>query len=303
MRKNIAAGLAAVLLLLPCATLANGGSGLTIASDSSSGTYRKMLNELKAVCGNSVPIQEADNHGGAVGNLQALTDNQVNAAFLHSDVYIAQKQADPSLSRFETLVALYPEAIHVLALKNSKSKKGPNPFAGATQFNSLADTAGFPVGAAGGGVFTLQIIQGSANAGFSEVKAYNSGDDVISALDRGEIAAAVFVGAAPLPNLQKLEKNQYKILPMGDRISSKLPRSVYHEVTINYSGLTFGPIKTFAPIAVILTRKYNTGDKVQAQRAFRNCFNKNLNNLKDNASPSWQNVTPGDHGPLPWLKL
>src|SRR5271165_4726030 len=177
-----------------------GQSTFLVADDSSSGTYKKMLGEIIGVCStDDFNIQEAPGvTGGAPGNLDALVNNRAQAAFLHSDVFFANAQADPSYKRFQTLLALYPEPIHVLALRTSKTKK-PGTFSFGTQdFNSLADTKGYKVGAAGGGVITARILQGQGEGGFS-VTPYDKGDDVISALNNGDIAAAIFVGAAPLP--------------------------------------------------------------------------------------------------------
>jgi TRAP-type uncharacterized transport system substrate-binding protein len=275
----------------------------TVADDSSSGTYKKMLGEMIGVCStDDLNIVEAQGvTGGAPGNLDALVNNRAQAAFLHSDVFFANAQADPTYKRFQTLLALYPEPIHVLALKVSKSKK-PGTFSFGTQeFNSLADTRGYQVGAAGGGVITARILQGQGEGGFT-VTPFERGDDVINALNKGDIAAAIFVGAAPLPNIEKLDKNNYKLLPIGESIASRV-QGVYRPVSINYRGLTNGPLKTLAPLATLLTRKYNTPERVAIQRKFRECFYKHLGELQDSGSPNWQAVDPNDHGVLDWYEI
>jgi TRAP-type uncharacterized transport system substrate-binding protein len=216
-------------------------------------------------------------------------------------VYFANSMADASYAKYQTLVALWPEPIHVLTLRQSKTRKSGNPFAKAT-FNSLADLRGYNVGAAGGGVYTARIL-GSANegAGFTTVP-YNSGDDVIKALTNGEVGAAIFVGAAPLPILEKLDKNDYRLIPVGADLTNRF-KTVYRTATINYNGLTSGPITTAAPLATLVTRKYSTESKVAAQRHFRQCFYNHLDELKDNGSPNWQSVEANDHGVLPWYDI
>lgn len=276
---------------------------LVVADDSSSGTYKKMLGEIIGVCGtDQFSITEARGvSGGAPGNLDALVNNQAQAALLHSDVFFANSQADPTYNRFQTLVALYPEPIHVLALRESKTpKKGALSF-GKAEFNSLSEMSGQTIGAAGGGVYTAKILKGQGDGGFS-VNAYNSGGDAIKALDNGEVAAVIFVGAAPLPNLVGLDKSKYKLLPIGESIGAKV-KGVYRNVSISYNGLTSGPIPTMAPIATLLTRKFSTPKKVAAQRHFRDCFYKHLDELKDSGSPNWQSVEAGDHGVLPWYEI
>ncbi|HET8688878.1 MAG TPA: hypothetical protein VFM18_19890, partial [Methanosarcina sp.] len=74
-------------------------------------------------------------------------------------------------------------------------------------------------------------------------------------------------------------------------------------VTVNYPGITSGPVKTLAPMATLLTRKFSTPAKVAAQKALRECFVKNIDELKDNGSPNWQNVNINDHGSITWYEM
>lgn len=293
----------ALLALTAISASAEDSGNLVIAADSSSGTYRKMLGEIIGVCStDEFNISEAKGvTGGAVGNLDALVNNSAQAAFLHSDIFFVNSQSDPSYKRFQTLVTLYPEPIHILTLKESKTKKLGTLSFGKVDFRSLSEMAGYNVGAAGGGVYTARVLKGNSDINFNVIT-FNSGKDVISALDNGDIAAAVFVGAAPLPNLTSLDKSKYKLIPIGEAIASKV-KGVYRPASINYAGLTEGPIQTLAPIATLLTRKFSTPKKVAAQRYFRECFYKHLNELKDNGSPSWQSVEANDHGVLDWYEI
>lgn len=299
-----------IKLLVLMFSLVSGGlfaaddtSSITIAASSSSGTYKKMLGEIIGACSDDkfsiVEVKEVT--GGSPGNLDALMNNKAQAAFLHSDVFFANAQSDPSYKRFQTLVALYPEPIHVLALRVSKTKKEGALSFGTIEFNSLSDMKNVAVGAAGGGVYTARILKGQGDASFT-VTSFDDSHKMLEALDKGEVAAVIFVGAAPLPNLTSLDKNKYKLLPIGEQISSKV-KGIYRPATINYNGLTNGPIQTMAPLATILTRKYSTPKKLAAQRHFRECFYKNLNELKDNGSPSWQSVEMNDRGVLDWYEI
>ncbi len=292
-----------VALIFACSLF--GQTRIRVAADSSSGTYNKMLTEIILACNDeSLDIVPATGvTGGAVGNLDALYNNRADAAFLHSDVYFANAQADPSYARLQTLVALYPEQIHVLALRVSKSKKKGISFFSNQEFNSLSEMTGFNLGAAGGGVFTAKILSGQGGGGFN-VLDLGTGSGVISALDSGQIDAAIFVGAAPLPNIEKLNKQTYKLIPIGENISSRVS-GVYKQVTVNYPGMTNGPVKTLAPLATLLTRKFSTPAKIEAQSKMRACFTNHLADLKDTGSSNWQDVTADDHGSpsIPWLEL
>jgi TRAP-type uncharacterized transport system substrate-binding protein len=191
---------------------------IIVAADSSSHTYEKMLGELISVCNNEQLqiVQNKDVHGGAVGNLDALYNNKAEAAFLHSDVFTATAESDSGYNSLQTLLALWAEPIHVLALRQSKTPKLSTFSFGKQEFTQLSDLKGFKVGAAGGGVKTLQNLNSFGDAGLI-IAEFSKGDDVIPALDRGDIAAAVFVGAAPLPNIDALKnKTDYKLLPVYD---------------------------------------------------------------------------------------
>lgn len=271
---------------------------IKVADSSSSGTYKLMLSQVVEACGNDqFTISEAQGTGGAPGNLQALLDNTAEFAFLHSDVFSANAGADPmSYGIIKTLVPLYPEQIHVLALRVSKTKK-PGAFSwGTLDFNSLSDARGFKVGAAGGGVITARLLNGQGEGGFSVIQ-FDTGDQVINSLNSGGIDLAIFVGAQPLPNLSKLPKDQYKLLPIGENIASKVS-GVYRISSVNYPGLTNGPVRTLAPEATLMTKKFSTPAKIEMQRKLRACFMDHLADLKDSGARAWMGVDATNTGVL-----
>jgi|SRR5271166_793415 len=306
MKSNIAR-LSVILLILTLACSLFGQTQFKVAADSSSGTYNLMLGQIIDQCSTDqftiVPVNS--NGGGAVGNLDALVNNKVDAAFLHSDVYIFNANTDPTYNRYKTLIAGWPEPIHVLVLRNSKTSKAGTFAIGKLQINSLSDLMGnnFKVGAAGGGVKTATILSQQGGANF-QVMDMQSGGAVIPALDNGTIDAAIFVGAAPLPNFDKINKANYKLVPVGDAIGGRVS-NMYRQAKINYPTLTQGPITTLAPIATLLSKNFSTPAKVQGLAQMRACFAEKLGWLQDNGSPNWQDVTPNDHGipTIPWLDL
>lgn len=101
---------------------------------------------------------------------------------------------------------------------------------------------------------------------------------------------------------RKIPLNEFKIIQVGQAIGSRV-QGVYRKANINYRGLTNGPIETLAPLATLMTRKFNTASKIEIQSGLRFCFAKHLAELQDTGSPNWQAVQAGDHGVLPWLEL
>lgn len=280
---------------------------ITIAADSSSGTYAATLGQIVKVCSNDqFKVKQAQGiSGGAVGNLQALLDNEVQAAFLHSDVYQAKAGSDEGYQQIKTLLALYKEPVHVITLRNSLTKHGGHLGYGATtvEFNSLEDTKGYTIGASGGGVITARVLQGQGQGGF-QVAEYGKGPEAFAALDKGDVVAVLFVGASPLQNVAKLDSNKYKLIPVGDGIANRVS-GWYREARLNYKGLAAGPVKTIAPTTLIMTREYKTAAKRMTQAHFRQCFYQQLEELQDNGTPQWRDVKPGDHGnpTIPWLEI
>ncbi|HEX4600639.1 MAG TPA: TAXI family TRAP transporter solute-binding subunit [Gemmatimonadales bacterium] len=299
-----------VAIALAIGMLAPPASGQTrdtliFAYASGSGTYAAMTKEVRDVCKDEITIVEGTSPtiGGATTNLEALMNNKVSAALMHSDVVYARAQADPAVRKLQTLVALYPEDIHVLVLRNSRTKH----FLKRIEFTTLSDLAGYKVGAAGGGVITARILTGQGEGHFDVVE-LASGKEVLPALDAGDIQAAIFVGGAPLPNLEKLTADQYKLIPIGETISSHLT-GVYRPTIINYTNLNSGDIKTMAPTAIVLTRKYTIPKLVRPQATFRNCFYSHLDELQQTPGkhPKWQLVLPPSdpnyRGPWEWYEI
>lgn len=294
----------AFILLVPSNLFAQTADtpSLSVAAHSLSGSYEKMLGEIIGACSDDkFSITQAKGiTGGGTGNLEALANNKAQAAFVRSDVFTAIAQADASYKRFQTLVALYAEPLHIVALRESKTKKPGALSFGTVSFDSLAEIKDFPVGAGGGTVYTLKILKGGG--GTFNIEQYDDSKAMMAALDSGELAAVAFVGAAPLPNLLALDKTKYKLIPIGDSIVDKV-KGIYRTMTVNYSGLSEGPVHTIASSLVVLTRKFSTKSKIDAQRQFRECFYKSLDNLKDNGAPSWQLVNATDRGNLDWYEI
>lgn len=282
-------------------------STILVADASTSGAYASMVKELSKFCSvdGQLKIQEVAIKGGAKENLLALANNKVSVALLHSDVIYASAQAEPKYRDLKTLIALYPEEIHIVALRNSSMKAGAHfGFGGKdVTFNSLGDLRGFKVGAAGGGVITARVLTGQGEGGFNVVQ-YGSGGDLLPALASGQVQAVVFVGGAPLGNIEVLSSDQYKLLPIPDAMKSRL-QGIYHNATIDYSNLQSGPVATLAPDAIVLTRSYTRPQMIEPQRRLRQCFYDHLDDLKETPGmhPKWQAVNAANHGVWTWYDI
>lgn len=284
---------------------------LLIADNSSSGTYAVFEKQLADTVSEVVRLEESkDQHGGAIGNLDALLNNKVMLAFVHSDVLVIRAQSMPGLDqKYQTLLALYGEEVHFLTLRDSPRTSGGTLGFGKKPviFNSVDDlrsTVEIPVrvGAAGGGFISASVVRANGNLMY-EVVQYGSGAEVLSALDKGEIDAVVFTGGAPLPNLEKLNPH-YKLLPMSDSLVNQLS-AVYHKANVTYSNIQPESVQTVAADCLVVSKVYKSPKFRNALAAMRKSFYANLEALAEEPGhhTKWQEVSTANRGRWPFMQL
>ena len=300
--------LAAALLVVVSSGASAEPAVFTIAASSSMGTYANGIGQLKTVCDTSdfVIDPQVVKDAGATDNLAALANNDVAAAVFHLDVIRTKAEAEQSYNEYKTLVNLFPEDIHFLALRTALEKTGGVAGFGATPvvYTTISDLKNLKVGAAGGGTVTASHISKYGDAGYVVV-AYNSGDELINALKAGEIQAAVFVGAAPLKKISDLKATEFKLLSVGDAVAAKVS-GWYQRSTLDYANLkNKDPIPALAVPAIIASRQFTLQSAIDLQVRFRECFEKNLPLLRDKSGmhKAWRRVNVADHGYWPWLEL
>lgn len=279
-----------------------------VADGSSSGTYKQFLKEMIPVfegAGVNLDFQEVDSTG-AIDNLDKLVNNDVMAAFMHADVIYHRSKNDSASKleeRYQTLLTLFPEDVQFITLSKPKKVGGIAGIGYKTiTMNSISDLAGMKVGAAGGGYITSSIVKLMSDIPYEVVK-YNSGKEVLAALDNGEVDAVEFTGAAPLPNLKDLGPD-YKVLSVPDNIIDKL-KTIYQPSQITYTKMSAQPIRTVAVPCLLVARVYKTPKLVAALKSMRSTFFKKLTELQETPGnhKKWQDVDPTNHGPWVWMEL
>ena len=136
-----------------------------------------------------------------------------------------------------------------------------------------------------------------------QIVQYTSGSDVLRALGAGEVDAALFVGAAPLPNLKDLGPG-YKLLPIPGNVVDKL-KILYQSSQVTYTKMSPQPISTVSVPCLFVSRVYKSKKMVAALQTMRKAFYENLDTLKETPGnhKKWQDVDPNFHGPWAWLNL
>lgn len=278
-----------------------------VACGSSSGTYEQLLDQLQPFVAESITFKKYPKSTGAIQNLDLLMNNQVQGAFMHGDVPEFRKRSGKDMSKYKTLLVLHMEEVHLLALAQShrmvKDRSSWNPVAKIpVVFSSLGDLAGYKVGAAGGGFITAQVIKAITLVPYDVVQ-YQSGGEVIAAIEKGDIDCGLFVGGAPLPNIRDLGP-QYKLLSISDTHRKQL-EVVYRPTSITYPNMSPEAVNTVAPDCLFMVQDYKSPRFRNALKTLRAKFYAILEDLKETPGdhPKWQEVDPNNHGKWPWLEL
>ncbi len=278
-----------------------------VADGSSSGTYQQFLKEIVAGTPDSGIVFKEIPSSGAIENLDKLINNEVMGAFMHSDVLFHRNKNEPDAkldSKFETILALFPEDVQFVALTTSKHLVGGYAGFGAKPIviRNISDLGGLKVGCAGGGYITTSLIKLLSDIPYQIVK-FDSGKDVLAALANGDIDAAEFTGAAPLPNLKDLGTD-YKILPIDGSVSEKL-KMVYRKSTVTYTKMNAQPVNTVCAQCLFVGKVYKSKKMRGILESFRKAFTEHLDDIKETPGnhKKWQDVDPDDHGFWPWMTL
>ncbi len=106
-----------------------------------------------------------------------------------------------------------------------------------------------------------------------------------------------------MPNLKDLDNN-YKLLSVGDSVSSKL-KSLYKLSTVSYPKMSVEPVHTIAAECLLVSKVVKTPRFVAALKDFRNCFYSHLDELKETPGThrAWQKVSASNHGKWEWNDL
>lgn len=273
---------------------------LKVATGSASGTYSRMFKELSTQCSQTGLTLVEQNTSGSVENINLLTGNQVNAALVQTDVLFFRARNE-DLGNVKTLLAFHPEEVHFVALANKKV--GGRLGFGGNPLVSVEQLEGLKVGAAGGSYVTAQVIRLQSEIAFTVVQ-FDTGDNVLAALNSGDVDVAVFVGGAPLGNIQALGAS-HRLLTFSERTQSKL-KQVYQPARVSYAKLNGGnAVQTVATDAVLVSREYRTEKYVNGLASLRSCFYKTLDELKETTGthPKWQAVNPENKGKWSWYTL
>lgn len=292
MKKSI---LLAAALSVILSTAAFAQDAVKISTGGPAGTYANFFKSIQAVCGDIVQLIEVPSTGSDA-NIDNLINKQADAAFVQSDTLQFTAMNDPraSDSQIRVLLPLYPEEVHVIALKNlSKTSGGFSAFGrnvgGTTQqLNSLADLEGVKVGAWGGSYTTARAISYLGGVKYETIT-YENDAKAFAALNSGEIGAIIAVGGQPMTLVSKLNAS-YKLLKIDTGLADKV--KAYLKTRVNYRNLGADSTETVAARSMLVVKNYTTPARREKLGALKQCIVNNIGEFKEGTGhhPKWADV-------------
>lgn len=281
-----------------------GGGGVKNGS-----LYSLTLGDIAAACNTDQTNFVEVNSNGSPNSLQLLKSNAVGAAVVQSDVIAAQKLENPSsIANLRVVAALHHEAIHLIVRADSKTEGGTNiPLWGNVGgkdvvYNNPEDLKGRRVGAVGGSLLSMRIVSDLLKYNWIPAP-YDSTAQLLDALSKHQIDAAVIVAGIPSPAVQKIS-GPFKLLPLRGNSDTA---AVYQPFKVTYENLNQGrSVDTLTEQAVLITHVWHSPEAEQRLANLRSCIASHVNTWKDESQvPTWQDIKANDQGPSPdmWYSL
>lgn len=286
-------------LLFATAAFLASAQPIQVATGGKTGTYATLLKQMNDTCSTSTPLVEI-NTSGSPEALDKLMNNEVSLAFVQTDVLHLRARTE-DLGNIKTLIALHPEAVHIVGNTAKPLKTGGVAGFGGTStvITEFGQLAGQKVAAAGGSAVTAQVLRLQSEVPFNVVTA-ETNDAALAMLAAGQVQAVVLVGGAPLGTVTKLAA-PFNLIAIAPPTVEKL-KGVYRPARLTYRGLNAAGVPTVATDAVLATRDYRTAKMVNTLQGFRSCVFKNLDDLKERTGthPAWQHISTDNKGKWTW---
>lgn len=285
--------LAAVLSAVFFSAAAWAREPVIISTGGPKGTYSSFVKSIQMLCGDVQIIEKPST--GSDANIENLINKQADAAFVQSDTLQFTAMNDPRAgdSQIRVLLPMYPEEVHVVALKDlSKTSGGISLFGknvgGSKQsLNSLADLEGVKVGAWGGSFTTARAISYLGAVKYETVQ-FDDDKKALAALNSGEITAIIAVGGQPLGFVKELNGN-YKLLKIDAGLADKVKS--YQKARVNYRNMG-DSIETVAARSMLVVKNYASPARKETFAALKKCIVEHESDFKEGTGhhPKWSDV-------------
>ena len=294
-------GAAIVAALISTSALAQ--EVIVVSTGGPKGTYSSFFKSIDLVCGDTVKLVELASTGSDA-NIDNLIGKKADAAFVQADTLQFTAMNDPRAgdSQIRVLLPMYPEEVHVIALKDlSKTSGGLSLFGkniggSTTALNSLSDLEGLKVGAWGGSFTTARAISYLGSVKYEAVQ-FDDDKSALAALQKGEIAAIVAVGGQPLGFVSGLSSN-YKLLKISSDLADKV--KAYQKARVSYRNIGASGVETVAARSLLVVKNYTSPARKAKFTALKACIVKHDADFKEGTGhhPKWADVDL--NAPVSW---
>lgn len=271
----------------------NNSRFMTVGTGTPSATYAAIYKDMGKVCTNAAFLLERGT-SGTVENLELLLANQISMGFMQVDALIAKRDLDGDnrVNQIKSLITLYPSEAHIIVKSNLEIVTGNFFTRKRVQVTQFSQLEGRKVGAWGGGLVTVQVLQVQTGMKYEIVPflGRDAQSNAIKALESGQIDAAVTVAGRPIPWIAGLPQGQYRLLAFD--LMNKLDPKVYQKASVSYANLGVGTVPTFSVLSILATRDFRTADRAKQLVAYRNCVTSKIDQLREGEGnhPKWNEV-------------
>ena len=225
---------------------------LTIATGSSEGTYYKIAQDIKQIAEKEgIPV-EVIQTGGSFDNINLLGAGKVDLAIMQLDVLrfvteIMLKETGLNvLKEAKVALNLYLEEIHIIAknpeIRTVQQLQGKRVAVGPEK---------------SGSALTSEVLLTGFGVKIEPV--FDLPEGAVKKLSQGEIDALIFIGGAPVPAFQKLDKSfHFVALPADSGLEQIYPKKKIAKSVYPWAD----EVDTHAVPSVIMTRNRAENDYI-----------------------------------------
>lgn len=291
---------------------------MVISTGSPTGDYNPMINNVVTYCRLQDQVKVLESGGSLDNNTKIFgPDPTATAGVFQLDFALYMRDRDQKwLNNMVAVARLHDEYLQILTLNKAVESGGVSvPWVGkvggkSIVLNDFSNLKGQTVYAWGGSFYSANVLSEKFNlnlkvvdlsgttpdgkGGFVKVEKDAKPQQVAAMLvAQGQGAAVITVGS---PNLKWLTTDngygkQWKLLPVGSSDHAKVG-GIYGLKSINYLGLSGGEVQTLTVPAVLMTRAYQSEERVRPILAVQNCIKTKIVTLRDEGNTNWLSVDP-----------
>ncbi len=275
--------------------VAEAACDLRIASGPSGKVYERIVQDIRASCGEQVRVCNVNSTGG-LQNLQLLSSNQAELGMVQLDLLQKMKDSDDNIGSLKAVVPLHFNLLHIITLSAGSLvdvKRVPwtntaIPITGSTEvFTRFSQLRNRTVALVGSGQLTVQILQETLNYNLTMVNA-ESDEAALTMLKKGDVQAVLTLAGWPMPVVARMGKDSGFALAVFDIT----PSAPYKVVNRNYQNMNALNLPMLAVPNLLVTRPFKpSGEQGLRVAGLQSCLTQKLESLKEGRfQPAWKEV-------------